>query len=81
MLLSKKVCFLWLFIAIKLEFGLFITFMAFYDCVRTLVNVGKSLSANIVSTVDPLSYVDMCIECITDPLITVDDVMSYFTIE
>ena len=40
------------------------------------VNVGKSLSANIVSTVDPLSYVDMCIECITDPLITVDDVMT-----
>ena len=31
---------------------------------------------NIVSTVDPLSYVDMCIECITDPLITVDDVMT-----
>ena len=40
------------------------------------VNVGKSLSANIVSTVDPLSYVDMCIECITDPLITVNDVMT-----
>ena len=40
------------------------------------VNVRKSLSANIVSTVDPLSYVDMCIECITDPLITVDDVMT-----
>ena len=40
------------------------------------VNVGKSLSANIVSNVDPLSYVDMCIECITDPLVTVDDVMT-----
>ena len=39
------------------------------------VNVGKSLSANISSNVDPLSYVDMCIECITDPLVTVDDVM------
>ena len=40
------------------------------------VNVGKSLSANISSNVDPLSYVDMCIECITDPLVTVDDVMT-----
>ena len=39
-------------------------------------NVGKSLSANISSNVDPLSYVDMCIECITDPLVTVDDVMT-----
>ena len=40
------------------------------------VNVGKSLSANIISTVDPLSYVDMRIQCITDPLITVDDVLT-----
>ena len=40
------------------------------------VNVRKSLSANIVSNVDPLSYVDMCIGCITDPLVTVDDVMT-----
>ena len=34
------------------------------------------VSANISSNVDPLSYVDMCIECITDPLVTVDDVMT-----
>ena len=40
------------------------------------VNVGKSLSGNISSNVDPLSHVDMCIECITDPLVTVDDVMA-----
>ena len=40
------------------------------------VSVGKSLSANTSSNVDPLSYVDMCIECVTDPLVTVDDVMT-----
>ena len=40
------------------------------------VNVGKSLSTNIISIVDPLSYVDMCYECITDPLVAVDDVMT-----
>ena len=40
------------------------------------LNVGKSLSANISSNVDPLSYVDICSECITDPLVTVDDVMT-----
>ena len=33
---SKKVHFLWLFIAIKFELSFVITFMAFYDCVRTL---------------------------------------------
>ena len=40
------------------------------------INVGNSLLASIISNVDPLSYVDMCIECITDPFVTVDDVMS-----
>ena len=33
---SKMVHFLWLFMAIKFELSLVITFMAFYDCVRTL---------------------------------------------
>ena len=39
-------------------------------------NLLKALSANIFSNVDPLSYLGMCIECITDPLVTVDDVMT-----
>ena len=40
------------------------------------VNVGKSLAHNIVSNVDPLSYVERSNECITDIVITVDDVKS-----
>ena len=39
---SKKVYFLWLFIAIKFELSLVITFMAFYDCVRTLQSIMES---------------------------------------
>ena len=35
---SKKVHFLWLFIAIKFKLSLVITFMAFYDYVRTLID-------------------------------------------
>ena len=38
------------------------------------VNVGKSLVHNIVSNVDPLSYVERSNEGITDIVITVDDV-------
>ena len=37
MALVKKGLFLWLFMAIKFELSVVITFMAFYDCVRTLV--------------------------------------------
>ena len=40
------------------------------------VNIGKSLAHNIVSNVDPLSYVERSNECITDIVITVDDVKS-----
>ena len=36
MALVKKGPFLWLFLAIKFQLSLVITFMAFYDCVRTL---------------------------------------------
>ena len=36
MALVKNGPFLWLFMAIKFELSLVITFMAFYDCVRTL---------------------------------------------
>ena len=39
MALVKKDPFLWLFMAIKFELSLVVTFMAFYDCVRTLYNV------------------------------------------
>ena len=39
MALVKKVHFLWLFVAIKFELSLVITFMAFHDCVRTLLIV------------------------------------------
>ena len=41
------------------------------------VNVGKSPAHNIVSNVDPLSYVERSYyKCITDIVITVDDVKS-----
>ena len=38
MALVKKGPFLWLFMAIKFYLSLVITFMAFYDCVRTLTS-------------------------------------------
>ena len=44
--------------------------------IRTWMTKNKLKINDISSNVDPLSYVDMCIECITDPLVTVDDVMT-----
>ena len=39
MALVKKGSLLCLYIAIKLEFSLFLTFMAFHDCIRTLCKI------------------------------------------
>ena len=40
------------------------------------VNVGKSLAYNIISNVDPLSSIERFNKCITNIVITVDDVKS-----
>ena len=55
MALVKKGPFLWLFMAIKFELSLVITFMAFYDCVRTLVCI---LYAYIIN---PKFKLDVCV--------------------
>ena len=40
------------------------------------INVGKSLANNIVSQIDPLSYIDKSKNCITDIAVTVNDVKT-----
>ena len=40
------------------------------------INVGKSLAHNIVSQIDPLSYIDKSKNCITDISVTVNDVKA-----
>ena len=40
------------------------------------INVGKSLAHNIVSQIDPLSYIDKSKNCITDTSLTVNDVKA-----
>ena len=41
------------------------------------INVGKSLVDNIVSRIDPLSYIDKSKNCITDVAVTVNDVKPF----
>ena len=40
------------------------------------INVGKSLAHNIVSRIDPLTYIDKSKNCITDVAVTVNDVKT-----
>ena len=40
------------------------------------INVGKLLAHNIVSRIDPLSYIDKSKNCISDVAVTVDDVKA-----
>ena len=54
MALVKKGPFSWLFIAIKFKLSLVITFMAFYDCVRTLY---KILNYLLIITVPSQAYI------------------------
>ena len=57
---SKKVHFLWLFMAIKFELSLVITFMAFYDEPCTYVShyIERFISNNIKICLHPENFIE-----------------------